>query len=684
MNRAYSVLTVKSVDSEKRTITGTATTPTPDRMGDVVDPLGVKYKNPMPLLWQHQSSKPVGQVRFSKPTKNGIDFTAQMPEVSEPGTLKDRIDEAWQSIKLGLVTAVSIGFRPIKYAFMDDGGIEFQESEVLELSLVTIPANADALIETFKSLDADCASRLKSAWEAGSSLSQLRANDKILMFKSIDAPALAATGKEPKASDRPTPPAPGKHSKTIKAQEGKMAKKTIAEQISAFEATRQVKSAEMDGIMEASSEKGETLDAEQKQQYDDLEQEVREIDEHLVRLRAHEERAVKSATKVEDVRDGEGASKARAGLPIRVEVGRKNLLPGIGFTRFVIAQARAKGNIMQAVEIARANDQWKSETPEVEIMLRAAVSEMNTVTPGNALINYQILTAEFIEYLRPLTIIGRIPNLRRVPFNVKIGRQTGGATVNWVGQGAPKPLTSDTFDTVALDLAKIAGIIVLTDELIRLSNPAAEGLVRDDLASSIVQFMDRQFVDPTVAAVAGVSPASITNGVTPVGATGTTGAALRTDLKTLINTFLAANLQISSGVFIMTQQTAMAISLMTNSLGVLEFPQINMNGGTLLGIPVVTSENVPATGGSPTDGYPIILANASDILLADDGNIIIDASREASLQMDSAPDSPAVAGTVMVSMFQQNMTAIRAERYINWVKRRATAVQYISNARYFE
>lgn len=669
MNRAYSVLSVKSVDSEKRTITGTATTPTPDRMGDVVDPLGVKYKNPMPLLWQHQSSKPVGQVRFSKPTKSGIDFTAQMPEVSEPGALKDRIDEAWQSIKLGLVTAVSIGFRPIKYAFMDDGGIEFQESEVLELSLVTIPANADAMIETFKSFDGP-ADTLRPAI--------------IKAFQSIDAPALAATGKEPKASDRPTPPASGKRSKTIKAQEGKMAKKTIAEQISAFEATRQVKAVEMDGIMDASSEKGETLDAEQKQKYDDLEQEVREVDEHLVRLRAHEERAVKSAAKVEDVRDGEGASKTRAGLPIRVDVGRKNLLPGIGFTRFVIAQARAKGNIMQAVEIAKANDQWKSETPEVELMLRAAVSEMNTVTPGNALINYQILTAEFIEYLRPLTIIGRIPNLRRVPFNVKIGRQTGGATVNWVGQGAPKPLTSDTFDTVALDLAKIAGIIVLTDELIRLSNPAAEGLVRDDLASSIVQFMDRQFVDPTVAAVTGVSPASITNGVTAVGATGTTGASLRTDLKTLINTFLAANLQISSGVFIMTQQTAMAISLMTNSLGVLEFPQINMNGGTLLGIPVVTSENVPATGGSPTDGYPIILANASDILLADDGNIIIDASREASLQMDSAPDSPAVAGTVMVSMFQQNMTAIRAERYINWVKRRSTAVQYISNARYFE
>jgi HK97 family phage major capsid protein len=128
----------------------------------------------------------------------------------------------------------------------------------------------------------------------------------------------------------------------------------------------------------------------------------------------------------------------------------------------------------------------------------------------------------------------------------------------------------------------------------------------------------------------------------------------------------------------------LAISLMTNSLGNKEFPDINMNGGTLLGLPVVTSENIPATTGSPAEGYPIILASTTDILLADDGDVTIDASREASLQMDTAPDSPATASTTFVSMFQQNMVAIRAERYINWAKRRAAAVQFIQSALYFE
>jgi hypothetical protein len=55
---------------------------------------------------------------------------------------------------MGLVRAVSIGFRAIEYAFMDSGGVRFVETEVYELSAVTIPANADALITSVKSIDA--------------------------------------------------------------------------------------------------------------------------------------------------------------------------------------------------------------------------------------------------------------------------------------------------------------------------------------------------------------------------------------------------------------------------------------------------------------------------------------------------------------------------------------------------
>jgi hypothetical protein len=51
----------------------------------------------------------------------------------------------------GFLKATSVGFQPLKYAFTDDPqrrfGIDFLEQELIEFSLVTVPANAEALIE---------------------------------------------------------------------------------------------------------------------------------------------------------------------------------------------------------------------------------------------------------------------------------------------------------------------------------------------------------------------------------------------------------------------------------------------------------------------------------------------------------------------------------------------------------
>src|SRR5690625_4254453 len=141
VQRAYSCIEVKAVNEDRRVVRGIATTPGVDRVGDIIEPMGVSFKNPLAFLWQHKHDQPIGTVRFEQPTDDGIEFEAEIAKTDEPGRLKDRLDEAWQSIKLGLVRAVSVGFRPIEYAFMDEGGIRFIKSEVFELSAVTIPAN---------------------------------------------------------------------------------------------------------------------------------------------------------------------------------------------------------------------------------------------------------------------------------------------------------------------------------------------------------------------------------------------------------------------------------------------------------------------------------------------------------------------------------------------------------------
>jgi HK97 family phage prohead protease len=151
-NRAYSAIEVKAVDENRRIFRGVATTPTTDRVGDNINPMGASFTNPLTLLHGHRHDSPIGTVKFSKPTKNGIEFEAEIPNIDEPGPLKDRVDTAWGEIKHKLVRAVSVGFRPTKYAFKDDGGVDFQEIEIYELSTVAIPANAQALITSVKAM----------------------------------------------------------------------------------------------------------------------------------------------------------------------------------------------------------------------------------------------------------------------------------------------------------------------------------------------------------------------------------------------------------------------------------------------------------------------------------------------------------------------------------------------------
>jgi HK97 family phage major capsid protein/HK97 family phage prohead protease len=665
--RAYSLLDVKSFDDDKRVIRGVATTPSVDRVADIVEPLGVSFNNPLPLLHQHNHAAPVGTVVFDKPTKNGITFTATMPKIDEPGPLKDRVDTAWGELRHQLVRAVSIGFRPIEYSRIENGGIRYVSSEVYELSLVTIPAQPDAIITSFKNMDAATAA----------------------VIKKFDVNAPAATGITEQDVSKSTPPAPGKSiTKVVKAQEAKsqMSKKSYAEQISAFEATLQAKNAEIDTIMDAAADKGETLDAEAKEKCDTLEMEVKEIGEHIVRLRASEERS-KSLAKPVVGDTQKAAASSREGVTHVVQA-RRNVEKGVIFTRLLGAKylAYKSNGMVSPLDIARNKF---GDTPEVESILRAefqkaaiAAGTTTDSTWASPLVELTNAASEFVELLRPATIIGRIPGLTRVPFNQKIPRGTSDPTAYWVGEGAVKPLSAMAFDSIELLFNKVAGIVPMTEELMRFSNPAAEGLVRNGLIAAIAYLTDRDFLDPSKAEVVGVSPASVTNGVTPIAATGVTADALRDDMGSLIAEYLEVNMNVGGLVLVMTSAQAMRLSLMRNSLGQREFNDITLNGGSLEGIPVITSENIVAMGGSPTDGYPIVAINAPEVLLADDGGVEIDISREASLQMDSAPDSPETTSTILVSLWQRNMVAIRAERFITWKKRRTGAVQYISFAKY--
>jgi HK97 family phage major capsid protein/HK97 family phage prohead protease len=641
MDRAYSWLEIKSIDDDLRVFRGMATTPAKDRVGDIVEPSGGRFKNPTPLLHQHKADSPVGEVTFGKATPKGIPFEARIPKIADPGPLKDRVDTAWGEVKAKLVRAVSIGFSPRDDGFevMKDGGIRYTDYDILELSLVTIPANAEATITTIKAYDTNAPAATGTASVSTSAPVK------------ISLPASRGSVKALPIHYKPGPP-------------------MLIEQIKQFENTRAVKDARRTDLMNKSAKEGTTLDDAESEEYDTLSDEIVKLDKHIGRLRQQEEQNKAAAVAVDPTPTTKAASGNRG--PVLHASVKANVPKGIGFARYAMALAACKGNRYEAADYAKSH--WPDQ-PEVQILLKAAVAAGTTTdaTWAGPLAVAQPLVDEFLEMLRPATLIGKIPGLRRVPFNVSMPAQTAGGTYSWTGQGSAKPVSALAFSTVSLPFAKATGLIVISKELAKLSNPSAQEIVRNDMIAGMQTFLDTQFVDSTVAAVANVSPASITNGVAGTAASGTTEAAARADIRALINTFNTNNFGLAGVVLIMSESVAFTLGTIVNAVGEVSFPGITAQGGSLLGIPVVTSNVV---------GAQIIAVHAPSVLYADDGQTEIDVSEEASIQMDSAPANPSDATTVLVSMFQRNLVALRCDRFITWLKARANTVQRITTVAY--
>ena len=73
---------------------------------------------------------------------------------------------------------------------------------------------------------------------------------------------------------------------------------------------------------------------------------------------------------------------------------------------------------------------------------------------------------------------------------------------------------------------------------------------------------------------------------------------------------------------------------------------------------------------------------ASEINLADDGQVTVDLSREASLEFTDAPTQSGTTGVSLISLWQNNLVAFRAERFINWGLRRSGVVAWVQSVNY--
>lgn len=140
------------LDEEDRTVRFVASDETVDRYGDVIMADGWQLKNFRKndvFLWMHDAEAPIGNVPEVK-----VDGTRLLARVKFAAAgVSQLADNLWALVKARVLKAVSVGFtvdseKDFEYIRDKDEritGVRYLRQELLELSLVSVPANPNAL-----------------------------------------------------------------------------------------------------------------------------------------------------------------------------------------------------------------------------------------------------------------------------------------------------------------------------------------------------------------------------------------------------------------------------------------------------------------------------------------------------------------------------------------------------------
>lgn len=437
-------------------------------------------------------------------------------------------------------------------------------------------------------------------------------------------------------------------------------------------ATIKSKKGQLQTLVSKSAEEGRTTDDTEETEIKAVEDDIAKLTANLSRVEgiiADIAEAASSATPAAGANPDEaGASADGEPEPEKSAKGIVTVIPnkakkGIGFAQLTKAKALAvlqqkQGNNVSAIDIAKS----QGMDPRVIQALEKAVV-LSTTNSSDLIVENQ-LASEFIEMLRAETIVDKLaPMMRTAPFKTTVPGMATGGVAAWVGEGEAKPATNPTFKTVKIGHHKLAGIVVRTDELLKLSTPSTDQMLRDDMVEACAALIDTTFIDTSPET--DKRPAGVLNGATKIDHTGTTVAEYNADIAKLKRTFITSKLSLKGAHYVMSETRASDMSELRDALGNPYYRGMDAPFGekTLGGLPVIESETA-------TD--VIALIKPSELFLADDGDVGITFSDQATINMGTDAEQQ------LVNLWQNNMTAIRAERHITWSKRRAVAAAYIN------
>lgn len=315
------------------------------------------------------------------------------------------------------------------------------------------------------------------------------------------------------------------------------------------------------------------------------------------------------------------------------------------FSRYAAALIIGAGDPVAAQDVAAARG-WERPAS----ILRAAVAAGTTsdATWAATLVDHQRVGAGFVESLRQVGVFdAALALMTRVPLEGSVGVVTVGAVGNSQTAASWRPISRLSLSGGKLELRHATAAVAVAAELLRVGGDPALDLLERELQGAVAAVVDQVFLGELADSIAATVPSS-----------GSTAAAVAADLgELLLELKLGAR---SEPRLVVSADNAARLATMTDTGGGFAFADMGPQGGRIAGVPVLVSDEL---------GEDRILAFDCVQIAAASDVIVLDAASAATLRLADPADS----SQPLTSLWQDNLTALRAQRFFGFERLRPTA-----------
>jgi HK97 family phage major capsid protein len=318
---------------------------------------------------------------------------------------------------------------------------------------------------------------------------------------------------------------------------------------------------------------------------------------------------------------------------------------------------------------------------ELQAVVKAAVDPAMTSVSGWASELTRSGFGDFLAAMGPTSFYAQLAAAgTTIQFgaNQSITLPTQGGAIgdlagSFVSEGSLIPVKRSTYSSKVLNRNKMAVISHMSREISQCSIPSLQSLVTAQILSDTQYAIDAALISANPA-VPGKSPAGLLNGVTMTPSAGSTAADVLTDIRALVTPLIQQNCNASAIIIMLNPIDELALSFVTSAVGTFVFRD-QLAAGRLNGYRVIVSGNIPA-------GTAIALDSSSFASAFDTPNFSVSDTASLVQANDVSPDPSvldkknfnAVTGGNVVSLFQQELIAVRMVMPLSWDMLRANLV----------